>query len=220
MNELMRRLVAAAAFASICVAGPANGAPVIVDPWQSSGNSTIKNDDFGTVPNMDLLFSGTDALGATAATGRMYVYADWGTLYHVSYTNTAVADIFLRPDAGWTQGVSLYSFDLGSYFGNPETSQVRIYNGDFTSLLFQQSNQLGSAAITVNPNISSINGLHIQFSGTPGYVAIDNISVEAGQAFLTAVPETSTWAMMMLGFAGLGLIARRRKRSGAQLGIA
>jgi hypothetical protein len=30
---------------------------------------------------------------------------------------------------------------------------------------------------------------------------------------LTAVPETSTWAMMLAGFAGLGLVGRRRKRA-------
>ena len=217
MSELVRRLVTAAALASAYVVSPANGTPITVDPWQSSGNATIKNDDFGTVPNMDLLFSGSDALGAGAATGRMYVYAVWGTLYHVSDTDRAVADIFLRPDAGWTQGVSLYSFEVGSYFGSPQTSEVRVYNGDFTSLLFQQSYNLGDSAVTINPNISSIDGLHIQFSGTPGYVAIDNITVEAGQIFTTAIPEPSTWAMMILGFAGIGFMARRRTSKPASM---
>jgi hypothetical protein len=32
---------------------------------------------------------------------------------------------------------------------------------------------------------------------------------------LAAVPEPSTWAMMMLGFAGLGLMAYRRRQRGA-----
>jgi choice-of-anchor C domain-containing protein len=35
--------------------------------------------------------------------------------------------------------------------------------------------------------------------------ALDNVSV-------TAVPEPSTWAMMILGFLGVGLVAHRRKR--------
>jgi hypothetical protein len=30
---------------------------------------------------------------------------------------------------------------------------------------------------------------------------------------LTAVPEPSTWAMLLLGFAGLGLVAVRRRRT-------
>ena len=35
--------------------------------------------------------------------------------------------------------------------------------------------------------------------------------------FLTAVPEPSTWAMMVLGFAGVGFIAYRRKSKPALL---
>lgn len=215
MLEPVRRSLAAAAVAFACAVSPAFGSPVTVDPWQSSGNATIKNDDFGTVPNMDLLFSGTDALGADVATGRMYVYAVWGTLFHVSYTDQVVADIFLRPDAGWTQGVSLYSFDLGSYLGSSQTSEVRVYNGDYTSLLFQRTYDLDSNPVTISPSLSSSNGLHIQFSGTPGYVAIDNIVVEAGQVFAAAVPELSTWAMMILGLAGIGAMAYRRRAQAA-----
>jgi hypothetical protein len=33
-----------------------------------------------------------------------------------------------------------------------------------------------------------------------------------GSISITAVPEPSTWAMMATGFAGLGLLASRRKR--------
>jgi choice-of-anchor C domain-containing protein len=38
--------------------------------------------------------------------------------------------------------------------------------------------------------------------------ALDNVSV-------TAAPELSTWGMMLLGFAGIGLVAYRRARQGA-----
>jgi hypothetical protein len=220
VHKMIRCLVAATALAAAGVAGSANAAAIIVNPWQSSGNGTIKNDDFGTVPNMDLLFSGTDALGASVATDRMYVYALWGTLSHVSYTYAAVADVFLRPDAGWTQGVSLYSFEVGSYLGSSQSSEVRIYNGDFTSLLFHQSYQLGDNAVTISPNLSSLDGLHIQFSGTPGRIAIDNIAVEAGQVFATAVPEPSTWALMIVGFAGIGFAAYRRSLKDQGLALA
>ncbi|WOH53750.1 choice-of-anchor C family protein [Bradyrhizobium sp. sBnM-33] len=44
--------------------------------------------------------------------------------------------------------------------------------------------------------------------------ALDNVSV-------TAVPEASTWAMMILGFAGIGFIAyRRRNRIAGAVGVA
>ncbi len=32
-------------------------------------------------------------------------------------------------------------------------------------------------------------------------------------SFITAVPEVSTWAMMILGFAGLGFMTYRRRKS-------
>jgi len=45
-------------------------------------------------------------------------------------------------------------------------------------------------------NFSEING--------PSYIGLDDVSV-------TAVPEPATWAMMILGFAGVGFMAYRRK---------
>jgi choice-of-anchor C domain-containing protein len=42
--------------------------------------------------------------------------------------------------------------------------------------------------------------------------ALDNVSV-------SAVPELSTWMMMLIGFAGVGLIAYRRARKGAAITV-
>jgi choice-of-anchor C domain-containing protein len=45
-------------------------------------------------------------------------------------------------------------------------------------------------------------------TNTPFGAALDNVSV-------TAVPEASTWAMMILGFLGVGFVAYRRKSQGS-----
>jgi hypothetical protein len=37
---------------------------------------------------------------------------------------------------------------------------------------------------------------------------------------ITAVPEPSSWAMLILGFAGIGFMAHRRKRTGSALAAA
>jgi hypothetical protein len=46
--------------------------------------------------------------------------------------------------------------------------------------------------------------------GYCGQVRIDNVSLSSPTVFAAAVPEPSTWAMLLLGFAGLGLLSRRR----------
>ena len=40
---------------------------------------------------------------------------------------------------------------------------------------------------------------------------------DLGTATVSAVPEPSTWAMLLLGFAGLGFMAYRRKAKPALL---
>jgi PEP-CTERM motif len=45
--------------------------------------------------------------------------------------------------------------------------------------------------------------------------AIDNVTFN--QPLAGAVPEPSTWAMLILGFVGLGFMAYRRKPSGTEL---
>jgi hypothetical protein len=48
------------------------------------------------------------------------------------------------------------------------------------------------------------------------YQQINDVSV----TFTAAVPEPSTWAMMILGFCGLGFMAYRRKQNGPSLRLA
>jgi PEP-CTERM motif len=47
------------------------------------------------------------------------------------------------------------------------------------------------------------------------YIGIDTFSVVAG--IETGVPEPSTWAMLILGFAGIGFVTYRRKQNGPAL---
>lgn len=44
----------------------------------------------------------------------------------------------------------------------------------------------------------------------PSYMALDNVSLVPSEQ--GAVPEPATWAMMLLGFAGMGMVIRRRSK--------
>jgi hypothetical protein len=56
-------------------------------------------------------------------------------------------------------------------------------------------------------------GTHTEQS--PGFV--DSITIATNLTSTSAVPEPSTWAMMLLGFAGIGFMAYRRKQNGRWL---
>jgi hypothetical protein len=76
-------------------------------------------------------------------------------------------------------------------------------------------------AITAGPVVS--NGADFSVSNTTGFFFDSGNGVVSYDTFTAAiapaVPEPSTWAMMILGFCGLGFMAYRRK-SGAALSVA
>jgi hypothetical protein len=47
--------------------------------------------------------------------------------------------------------------------------------------------------------------------------AVEQVRLAGVQSITTAVPEPGTWAMMLVGFGGIGVTMRRRRRSGANL---
>ena len=51
----------------------------------------------------------------------------------------------------------------------------------------------------------------ILFFSPPGYTL--DISAGIGNLGVSAVPEPSTWAMMILGFVGIGAMTYRRRKS-------
>jgi len=51
--------------------------------------------------------------------------------------------------------------------------------------------------------------LSFTFQQDPSFWYLDDISVQGDRGF---VPEPATWAMMLLGFGGIGLAMRRRRR--------
>ena len=69
-----------------------------------------------------------------------------------------------------------------------------------------------TATINTGPNID-----HLLLAAHPNLElqTFDNFTIDNLSFGVSAVPEPSTWAMMILGFAGVGFMAYRRKE-GAQ----
>ena len=72
------------------------------------------------------------------------------------------------------------------------------------------------------PEIIDITGLHLTGDTVTVTLHIPTqwVFLSEAQFYSGAIPEPSTWAMMTLGFAGLGFVAVRARRRSAAIAIA
>ena len=90
----------------------------------------------------------------------------------------------------------LFTYLMGS--GDPTLHYISIKQADGYELFYNAGSF--ASGTTYSFNLSSY------FPGTPGYSHI-TVYDEAGP-----VPEPATWAMMLLGFGGIGMAMRRRRK--------
>jgi hypothetical protein len=109
-----------------------------------------------------------------------------------------------------------YSFNYGALGGGSEQLQFKIVIGQTPVLLTALANNnlsqvyntfssvftAGSSSTTIS--FGDLGGISDTEAKSVDFI-VDNIAV-------VAVPEPSTWAMMILGFAGVGFITYRRRR--------
>jgi hypothetical protein len=128
-----------------------------------------------------------------------------------------------------TTGALLNSFSVGH---NPDGTGV-IAGGKFNGFIVVNNND-GTVGL-IDPTLGTED--IIASGGSRGdfvspdtsngtlfisqYELVDRLSCGPGCSIgVGGVPEPSTWAMMILGFAGLGFMAYRRKQNGPALGLA
>ena len=94
---------------------------------------------------------------------------------------------------------------VATYFGNTLNAVPPVgSNGDqFNQLALSTNAYISFSGLTFDKVILSSSGNSFEF---------DNISYGGGRTlFQNGIPEPSTWAMMILGFAGVGFMAYRRR---------
>jgi hypothetical protein len=90
-----------------------------------------------------------------------------------------------------------------------------ISGGTVTALASMSFSATGASSTT-----SFLNSGSGPYSITEEYIITANQAGSANSTIVVSVPETSTWAMMILGFLGVGFMAYRRKDRGSQLRLA
>jgi hypothetical protein len=138
-------------------------------------------------------------------------------------------DAFLNLNLGSVQNLgSAYVTDRvtsgggnGAYFGGTTDFTTQFSLTGFTdatfttaigpALIFSRATPVAPTGPASFQTVASINGLNAQ------YVQYRVLAANGGNTglsdiyFTTAVPEPGAWALMLLGFGGLGMVMRRRR---------
>jgi PEP-CTERM motif len=213
-----RRAAAAATLALGCafLALPAHAALI-----NENFNSVAQGTNAGSVgPNFTVTSGAVDVIG----TGFFDFYPGNGNYVDLDGSMLLLGTI---GSASFGPGSYHLTFDVGSYTYNHQyiTEDIKVALGNY-SLTFTPS--VDSSVTPGAPFEHVVLDFTTTSAGALSFAAINPVNAGQGtnvgpildNVVLTAVPEPSTWAMMILGFFGVGFMAYRRKSSASGLRLA
>ena len=118
------------------------------------------------------------------------------------YSRAAVQSYWRLPELGLGHPYGLYIWNGSTYVHAADLLANTLYN--FAAGGVSKFMVLGiDASLGLDPNNSTAFVTQVTFT--------DDGVFTGTMTAITAVPEPSTWAMMILGFAGVGFLAYRRR---------
>ena len=208
------RLAGLAAFATLGLAAAAQAdtltfaGPVCDTPGNVCANYSDILQTYGDIAGqLDVQYD-SDVDNPSVSPFR-YWASDYSGLFDVAFGEVgATVEIFLQPLSGYK--VTLVGFDIGSFLNAERTSQVTILGGDGSAISSTGFTTFGAAPVHFAPGLTRTDGFRIQFGPDAFDVGIDNVSFRVSEIG-TAVPEPTTWAMLILGLGAAGSALRRRR---------
>ena len=215
MRKLTIALLAASAFAlgspafaavdinGVTITQPVSGTP---DSAQIYGitNATGSTTQYGTEPS-------NGGLANVTFTGNTQFTIANGFAQLISGSST-LTSLTINPDALFSDMKIAFSLTGQGNFDSPVTISYLLSDGTTTNTLFNLVNGTGGNG---NFEIGITGGLFDSVTLTSteghGFGAVKQVSFEPVR--VGAVPEPATWAMMLLGFGGMGVAMRRRRRT-------
>lgn len=239
VGESGTRAAAAAALAIVAGSSAANAQQVVSIPVsQVLANGGTYD---GTFDISSLLHNSSGDFRVTSATIELDGYSPFGqtgTAYAYSYTYTYS---YSYDCGGWwswdtctgyaTATVPVYApVDQSADELILSDGSISTFATDSATGFYPQSyyGALVAQLVLGSPQIANANSTgSISFTGT-AYTNSDvqlteaslSLNLAALERNVSAVPEPSTWAMMMVGFGAMGLAVRRRGRRTARVAIA
>jgi hypothetical protein len=181
---------------------------------------TVNFSDTGTIA-ANTTFFGTSGLQTVDFKANVAVFTANGAASINAITTdrvtTPINTLWITPENG--TAFNEFSFRGAVFTNADENIQVTLTdqfnstfqflitdNGDFTRIGFEAKPGTGELIKTIK-----IEGLGLGFDN------FKQLGFGLVSDSVTATPEASTWAMMLLGFAGIGFVAYRRKNSALHL---
>lgn len=172
----------------------------------ANGNFDLDTPPGGTAP-MDWSFTPASS-GSDFFVGPMPTFGAFSGPNSANFGAVGDLDDVLWQNIATTAGQTYtISFELAHNSSNAE-NDFSVQFGGVTVFSIANQSQFGYTLETVTGTATSSSTL-LSFSGreVPQWYGLDNVSVSSG------VPEPSTWAMLILGFAGLGFAGHRRTKA-------
>ena len=199
----MKMLLAAAAVAALALAGSAQASELIANGGFESGFADW------TTSGQVAVATAADYQPCCGTTGTDPAYSN---NHFVAFGggNVAGVDLVSQTFADVIGSLYTFSFDIGAFGGG--TNSITATVGGVSQTFTVNANN--NADTTFNPQSFSFLGTGsdaVKFTvaaagGDNTDAILDNVSVSG-----MAVPEPTTWAMMLTGFLGLGAMLRRRR---------
>jgi hypothetical protein len=190
-------------------------------------------------------FTGTTT-GCFSNCGSTNNFHDQVSDQSLAFNGANFTKTFTAPST--TLNLGQFSVTDPSFFNSPDSYNGQSFTLDVNfsnSLGANPDSPKFEANLTGVLTFLSGGDVKIDFSNTPTAIKVDGITYDlligdvtlstdgpfGGQFFdqanldgtltvASAVPETSTWAMIILGFAGVGFMSYRRKQNGVMLRLA
>ena len=215
-------IFAAAVSAGLLLAGGVQAAELVNGAYYGSGNDyTPGNWTVSTSQGIELGLRGHIRYPPTAApapVGNVYIIPlnsiasyDWSFDNLTSGLLTGLTSMLTITNAAG--GSASYDALLGGHTANPNglgggQDSARLNFSFLNGGMFNVGNINYDAALNSTYNVT------FSVSGTGFTTVSDSIVIQQGSGF-AAVPEPAAWALMLLGFGGIGMAIRRRRATHA-----
>ena len=219
MRRVLRMALATAALAVAATATPAN-ASLVLDPSTFTVTADHNAGPNQVTINFDSPVSGlTSALLLTLTGGTGNAFDFTYNFTEVGAANLVAFGFDTNPNlTSVTNVTGPLAFFSNTTFPGSGNIEACFNGGNHCSSASGQAGSF-SGAFTLNFSGSAPFTLNDFVDRYASIAALNNQSGE-GHPFIPAVPEPATWAMMLLGFGGIGMVMRTRRRRTALMQVA